>query len=270
MKDSQLSWEQSVTWLKEQPDQAELVRNCFFDDPLILAAERYEASEEWVAIKALLPDLKGDALDLGAGRGISSFALARAGWNTVALEPNNSSIVGANAIRNLAVEASLGIEVVEEWGEHLPFHNNSFDLVHCRQVLHHANDLQQICREIDRVLKPGGTLIATREHVISRKDDLNKFLESHPLHKLYGGECAYLLQEYLNAIKQAGLVISRVINPFESNINLYPETVDGIRRRIAKKLYLPSFFIRPFMLNWMGSNSNAPGRLYTFIAYKKK
>ncbi len=42
--------------------------------------------------------------------------------------------------------------------------------------------------EFFRVLKPGGRLIAI-ENVISSKNDLPVFLDQHPLHKLYGGEC---------------------------------------------------------------------------------
>lgn len=268
MNDKQLTWEEAVLWLKQQSDQAELVRACFYDDPLIDAAYRYAASSEWQAVRTFLPIPSGKALDIGSGRGISAFALASDGWDSVALEPDNSAEVGAGAIRNLADEAGLNIEVVENWGEKLPFADNSFDLVHCRQVLHHAKDLPQLCREIGRVLKPGGTFIATREHVISRYEDLPLFLASHPLHKLYGGENAYLLQEYLNAIKTGGLVLTSVLNPFQSDINLFPETVAGLRRRIATKLKLPTELIPLFVLGLLGAMSQAPGRLYTFVGRK--
>jgi hypothetical protein len=38
-----ITWEEAVLWLRNQPDQAELVRACFYDDPLPAAAERYYA-----------------------------------------------------------------------------------------------------------------------------------------------------------------------------------------------------------------------------------
>lgn len=269
MNDKLLSWEEAVTWLKQQPDQAELVRACFYDDPLIRAAERYAMSEEWLAVRALLPHPPGSALDVGAGRGISAFALARDGWNTVALEPNDSKVVGAGAIRSLSSDAGLRIEVVEEWGEQLPFADGRFDVVHCRQVLHHAQDLPQLCREIGRVLKPGGVFVATREHVISRHEDLDAFLVSHPLHKLYGGENAFLLQEYLDAIQNSGIELTSILNPCQSNINLYPETMDGLKSRIAAKLHLPDLLIPDFALSLLGNMSKAPGRLYTFVGRKR-
>jgi SAM-dependent methyltransferase len=268
MKDRPLSWEDAVLWLKRQPDQAELVRACFYDDPLLAAAERYMMSSEWRAVRVLLPAPSGTALDVGAGRGISAFALARDGWDTVALEPNGSMMVGAGAICSLAVEAGLHIEVVEQWGEQLPFRENNFDVVHCRQVLHHAKDMPRLCREISRVLKPGGTFIATREHVISCHEDLDIFLAGHTLHKIYGGENAYLLEEYLDAIRGSGIVLTSVLNPYQSDINLYPESVAGLRHRIAAKLYLPDVMIPSIVLSWLGARSNAPGRLFTFAGRK--
>lgn len=257
-----------MSWLKKQPDQTELVRACFYDDPLLAAAERYAASDEWRAVRSLLPPPPGKVLDVGAGRGISAFALARDGWDTVALEPDNSAEVGAGAIRNLVAESGLNIEVVEDWGERLPFADNSFDLVHCRQVLHHARDLPRLCREIGRVLKTGGTFIATREHVISRREDIDVFLAGHPLHKLYGGENAYLLQEYLSAIRSGGVEFTAVLNPFQSDINLYPETIAGLKRRIAAKLFLPNVLIPNIALSWLGAMNKSPGRLFTFVGRK--
>jgi len=267
--DSKLSsWEEAVQWLKNQPGQAELVRACFYDDPLRDAAERYYQSTEWQAVRKLIGRKYGAALDLGAGRGISSYALARDGWQVSALEPDPSNIVGAGAIRALAQEASLDIQVEQNWGESLPFPDNYFDLVYGRAVLHHARDLGQLCREASRVLKPGGIFIATREHVISESDDLPDFLSSHPLHKLYGGEHAYLLDEYLEAINTSGLVLTKVLNPCQSDINLYPETTYGFKKILGARKHVPAFLIPDFMLTRQGEKNNEPGRLYSFVGRK--
>jgi len=268
MSDKKVSWEESVVWLKAQPERAELVRACFFDDPLIASAERFYKSSEWREVRRLLPEVKGAALDLGAGRGISSYALARDGWFVTALEPDPSHLVGANAIRQLAGEARLHISVEEKWGESLPFADASFDVVHARQVLHHARDLELLCREAARVLRPGGTFIATREHVISQSKDLPAFLNSHPLHHMYGGEHAYLLPEYTQAIEKAGITLDLVLNPFESDINLYPNTRHDLKRQLAKKYRLPFSWFPDFLVNWLGERDNTPGRIYTFVGHK--
>lgn len=270
MNDSNVSWEDAVLWLRDQPDQQDLVRACFFDEPLIGAADRYERSGEWAAVKAFLPETPGTALDVGAGRGISAYALAKDGWRVVALEPDPSPVVGANAIRALSNEAGLSIEVSQEWGERLPFDDSTFDLVHCRQALHHARQLDQLCSEIGRVLKPGGRLIATREHVISRKEDLPQFLADHPLHFLYAGENAYRLKEYRQAIESAGIRLVKVLNPLQSEINAFPESLQGIKVQIARRLALPFPWLIPnIALPLIGALINRPGRLYSFVGERK-
>ena len=173
---SHATWEEAVGSLLRDPSQRQLVLDCFYDQPRSAAAERYARSPEWRAALELLPKSAGKALEIGAGHGIASCALARAGWNVTALEPDPSPLVGAGAIRTLAKECRLDIRVVEAFAEQLPFGDGEFDLVLARQVLHHARDLPQLGREIARVLKPGGTLLAMREHVISQPADLPRFL----------------------------------------------------------------------------------------------
>jgi len=264
-----MTWEEAVRWLRAQPDQQELVAACFFDDPLTAAAQRFHRCAEWRAVRRLLPRTPSTALDLGAGRGISSYALARDGWSVVALEPDPSAVVGADAIRSLTDATGVDVEVVQQWGEHLPFDDGSFDLVYGRQVLHHARNLRHLCAEASRVLRPGGTFIATREHVISRREDLESFLRDHPLHRLYGGEHAYLLGEYLSAMERGGLTVTRTFNPYESDINLFPRRKVDIRSQIAKRIRWPfASWIPDAVLGWFGARLRTPGRLYTFVARK--
>lgn len=278
------SWEEAVRWLCNQIDQKELVRACYFDDPIIDAAERFWKSTEWKAVTTLLPSPKGDALDLGAGRGISSYALAREGWNVTALEPDPSNLVGAGAIKALIEQSNLSISVITEYSENLPFLDNSFDLINCRQVLHHAHDLKQTCREIYRVLRPGGLMISTREHVISKHEDLKLFLDSHPLHRYYGGENAFLIKEYLSAIGSAGLNVKLVIAPLDSPINYFPMTSEQVHFNcvrpitkifgevITQKIFNPRHIIGKISMSLLKDLLNrldkTPGRLYSFLAEK--
>ncbi|MFQ5587974.1 MAG: methyltransferase domain-containing protein [Nitrospiria bacterium] len=44
-------------------------------------------------------------------------------------------------------------------GEHIPFEDNSFDLIFSSNVLEHVKNLPTLFLEMKRVLKPGGTLI---------------------------------------------------------------------------------------------------------------
>lgn len=282
-----LTWEQAVQRLREMPDQQELVRACYFDDPIVVAAERYHKSIEWSAVVDYLPAIdSGKALDLGAGRGISSYALAKEGWRVTAVEPDQSALVGADAIRALSQESGLSIEVVCEFSEELPFAEGSFDLVYCRQVLHHAREITQTCNEVFRVLKPGGRMIATREHVISKKHHLQTFLDKHPLHKLYGGENAFLLSDYVDAIVDAGFYLRDVLAPFDTPINYYPLTEEQWVSRCT--VPLTNWFgekfthwlfgretgigslLTPLLAKAVNWYDDSPGRLYSFIADKPK
>ena len=268
MNDKNISWEAAVRLLKSQPNNATLVKDCFYDDPLIDAAERFYKGAEWNALKKFLPKV-GQVLDIGSGRGISAYAFAKDGWQVHALEPDRSDLVGAGAIKKLADDNKLRIKVEQTWGEKLSFADSTFDLVYGRAVLHHAKDLKQLCKEASRVLKPNGMFIFTREHVISKQEDLNNFLENHPLHNLYGGENAYLLKEYKNAILESGMNLRFVLNPMQSNINLYPNTKKDIKKKLANRLKIYSSIIPDSLLFFYGALSNAPGRLYSFVGQKK-
>lgn len=276
------SWETAVQWLRRQSDQTDLVLSAYYDDPLIGAADRYYRSEEWRAIRAQLDGVKGGAaLDLGAGRGIASYALAKEGFEVTALEPDPSALVGAGAIRRLAADASLPIRICQQYSESIPFPDAQFDVVFARAVLHHTRNLGAACKEVFRVLKPGGRFVAVREHVISRAADLPRFLAKHPLHKIYGGEHAYLLGEYVAALRRAGFLRPLILSPLCSPINLFPQTNETMRREVALRIgghsraakvlegilsRRPVFWA---LLRLMTLMDHRPGRLYSFIARKR-
>jgi SAM-dependent methyltransferase len=279
-----MTWEDAVQWLRTQPDQELLAKFCYFDDPLMESVERYSESPEWQAVAKFLPQHPGMALDLGAGRGISSYAFGKLGWSVIALEPDPSTLVGGGAIKEIATQTGYDINVVSEFGLDFPFGNGTFDVVYGRQVLHHAPDLKHFVKEAFRVLKPGGIFIATREHVLTRREDLGAFLDSHPLHKLYGGENAYLLPEYLDAITGAGFELKESLGSFDNVINYYPVTeqeLDNQRHWQLKQKYgtfvANQLMTNPLLKNFgrkLGtqlctSQDNTPGRLYSFVAVKR-
>jgi SAM-dependent methyltransferase len=170
--------------------------------------------------------------------------------------------------------------VIDAFSERLPFANGTFDVVFARAVLHHTTDLDSACREIHRVLAPGGIFIAAREHVISRASDLARFLDQHPLHHLYGGEHAFLLGRYVGALKSAGFDKVEALSPLKSPINLFPHTIDTLRdavvdkasEKIPARLFwrgiLRSDLIFQSLLSVAELFDHRAGRLYSFVCRK--
>jgi SAM-dependent methyltransferase len=231
-------------------------------------------------VKKLLAGRIGGAtvLDLGAGVGIGSYAMAKSGARLVyGLEPDPSDEIGRGAIRRL--NAGFPVRLIGGLGENIPLRDSEFDIVYVRQVLHHARDLRRLIGECARVLRPGGALLACREHVVDNASQLEKFLRNHPVHRLAGGEGGFPLGSYLRAIRQSGLKLVRVFGPYDTVINAFPEVrsrreLDDLpRTRLKARLgwiglaasYLPGV---SWMVTRRFNRRPVPGRLYSFLCIK--
>lgn len=89
-------------------------------------------------------------VDLGAGTGILTGALAHLGADVVAVEPDQAML--AELRRQLS-----GVRAMEGSAEALPLPDQSVDAVLCGQAMHWFN-LGRALPEIARVLTPGGVL----------------------------------------------------------------------------------------------------------------
>jgi len=274
-----LTTEKAVALLRADPGWAQLVRDTYLDENIEAAADRFAASGEFAAVLELFGNqLEGaTVVDLGAGNGMAGRGFALRGARKVfAIEPDPSCEIGRGAIDR--IRSNLPIEVRHGFGEEIPLEDGSADLVYVRQVLHHTSDLGKTLRECARVLRPGGRLLACREHVVDDTAQLEQFLAGHPIHQLTGGEGAYSLDEYTGAIRSAGLVIEQTIDPWASPINTAPtaNTLDEIaripRNTLRAKFGLPgliaSFLPGIDRLVWRRLRRPRPGRLYSFLARK--
>lgn len=270
-----ICWEDAVQKCLDSPELSDLARDAYFGNP-VDAANRFYNSCEYKELKKIIPSTPKKALDLGAGNGILSWALAKDGWDVTAIEPDSSTLVGAGAIRELVKQTKININVIEAMGEDIPIEAELYDLIVARQVLHHANDLDQFCKEIARLSNPDTIIITLRDHVISNKNQLPDFLNKHPLHNLYGGENAFTLKEYRNAFKNANINIMKEIKSFDSVINYDPMTKNDIIGQILDASGPLRIFVKiliniiPFfiVLRVLSFIDNRPGRLVSFIAKK--
>jgi SAM-dependent methyltransferase len=114
-------------------------------------ADEYErARPAWPeeAARWLVPEGAELVVELGAGTGKLTRAVAALGVRVVAVEPDP---------RMLAVLRGLGLEGVEGSAEAIPFDAGVADAVVCGSSFHWF-ELEPALREIHRVLEPGGRL----------------------------------------------------------------------------------------------------------------
>ena len=113
-------------------------------------------------------------LEVGCGAGIDSAEFARNGALVVGADFTR---IAAKSTQGLLTEAKLPAQVLQADATSLPFKNDTFDCVYSFGVLHHIPDVDKAVFEINRVLKPGGQVMA----MLYNKDSL-----------LYGYSIAYL------------------------------------------------------------------------------
>jgi ubiquinone/menaquinone biosynthesis C-methylase UbiE len=107
-------------------------------------------AKDWSPLLELCRPLPTDrALDVGAGPGLLSAALAPLVARAVALDPSEA----------LLAHAPEGVEAVVGSGEAIPFGDGSFDLVTSVNSLHHVDDMAATLAEMTRVLAAGGRIV---------------------------------------------------------------------------------------------------------------
>jgi SAM-dependent methyltransferase len=123
-----------------------------------------------IAFEAALEvmDLRGGEaiLDLGAGQGWAARYFAERGCEAVAMDIVADEIYGLGRAWAIMEHAGVYFEPVLGDGKHLPFISGTFDFVFFCGALHHFERFEVVLREVRRVLKPGGRLIAANEPAI--------------------------------------------------------------------------------------------------------
>jgi SAM-dependent methyltransferase len=144
---------------------------------LEIERRRYE-SAPWIRDAACFARFRGQCvLEIGCGMGTDGAQFAQAGAEYVGVDLTESAVVLAR--ENFARRGLEG-EFLAVDAERLPFPAGSFDHVYSFGVIHHTPRPQAIVQEIDRVLRPGGTVTA----MVYNRSSINYYAEIMVLRKL--------------------------------------------------------------------------------------
>jgi len=140
-------WDARPCGTREVPTED---RRQFFDQ---VERERYEL-EPHIPAFADFPSGRGNrVLEIGVGAGTDFVNWARHGANLTGVDLTEAGV--ALAHERLSLEG-LDADLRVADAEHLPFDDESFDIVYSYGVLHHTPDTDRAIAEALRVLKTGG------------------------------------------------------------------------------------------------------------------
>jgi SAM-dependent methyltransferase len=172
-------------------------------------AYRY-ALEEHILKRLDAIDFRGKrVLEIGLGQGADAEQIIRRGaiWSGVDLTPESIDRVSTRLrLRDLPFEDIKCASALS-----LPFPGNTFDLVFSHGVLHHIPDITSAQREIARVLKPGGRLVA----MLYARRSLNYYVAISVLRRIA------LATAYLLGARKSGIVGEHLANARKMGLREY-------------------------------------------------
>jgi ubiquinone/menaquinone biosynthesis C-methylase UbiE len=165
-------------------------------------------------------------LDVGCGTGASVIDLKK-------IFGRGADVVGVDVVRlqiDLAKDKikKHGVYAQVDWydGFHLPFPDNSFDAVYTSDVLGHVENVSLWLCELNRVLKPGGTLAMFSESKLGKHAWIRRYLFDHGLNVDPHAQfhiSLYSKQELKTLLNQSGFKIKFMSSVFWPAFLLHPE-----------------------------------------------
>jgi SAM-dependent methyltransferase len=155
-------------------------------------------------------------LDIGANSCWASNIFAKRGLEVVALDISKIDLQGLGSAEHF-LGGGVHFERLLSVMFDIALAGESFDYVFCSQVLHHndRHHLVQTMREIYRVLRPGGLLLAINEPL---RFPLNlKRGHGDPVAHFEGNEHIYFFHEYYLAARQAGFRV-KIRSPHNADV----------------------------------------------------
>ncbi|MHC4594274.1 MAG: class I SAM-dependent methyltransferase [Planctomycetota bacterium] len=132
-----------------------------FYDVLFQTRQRFDQFQdeiyERIAVEARRETNGGVALDLGCGSGIQSLCLIDQGFSVVAVD---LSLEATKLAKKTVASAGKSFLVLNADAEYLPIQDAAIDACICGLLLHHFKRLDIIAAELQRIVRPGGVVVA--------------------------------------------------------------------------------------------------------------
>lgn len=128
-----------------------------FDDPVALLRAETLVKLPWTLeqIKKNFKNIQQvHALDVGCGGGFLSNGLAKNGLRVTGVDLSESSLATAKRF-----DETKTVNYLQADAYHLPFADNSFEVLTAMDFLEHIEHPEAAIREFSRVLKPGGLFV---------------------------------------------------------------------------------------------------------------
>jgi 2-polyprenyl-3-methyl-5-hydroxy-6-metoxy-1,4-benzoquinol methylase len=141
-------------------------------------ARRYMARRRFREVDRHLPPPPARVLDVGSAWGFNPIALARLGYETVALDLETRPFAAA---RRIAEANRVSFRGVGGDVSALPFPDRTFDAVTLVETLEHVfeADRARAIAECFRVLKPGGRLLLSTPNARGLVERLKRWVGKH-------------------------------------------------------------------------------------------
>ena len=175
-------------------------------------------------------NFNGEVLELGAGSCWLSALMSKISEikNVYALDISKELLetIGSKVIIDLEGEKEK-IKFVSADFHKLPFDDNRFDIVVCDASLHHAQNLPVLLKEVKRVLKSNGFLIAIREPMKSLLYYCNPKKFGRKEIKQGATENIYSKTEWKKYFNQAGLKLNffEEFNKNDKKTNIFKTSI---------------------------------------------
>lgn len=208
-------------------------------------------------------------LDVGCGTGASVIDLKKLFGRSVEVVGVDVVELQVDIARNRLKEYGVWSEIHWYDGEHLPFSEETIDVVFSSDVLGHVKDVPRWLRELYRVLKPDGSLVMFSESKVGKHAIVRNYLLKHEINTDPHAQfhiSLYSKKELQTLITRAGFTIKKMMSASWARVFTNPEE---FHEALSKQKKLPVLrFVTGIMSKVKKKThpySTAAGELYSLL-----